>query len=473
MRHNGYKVVSLLVCCWLLIACGGGGGETTPNNNVLNQSLTTKECPLGEINTNGVCRSAANVCTADAEKVWVRGFLDDAYLWYAQIKEVDSKKYSTPKNYFDALLVKEKDRFSYAISKEEADSFFESGLQLSFGVFWAYDENNFLRVRFVEPNSAAAQAGLARGDYVLSINNQSVDTLSDAQISELLTAKVSSQMTLQLLDASTTQNKQITLTAQNLVTSAVPYYTVLVNSQNSQDKVGYLLFNEHIATATADLLEAVDYFKAQNITDLVLDVRFNSGGYAYIANELAAMIGGQKTAGKLFGRYIFNQKYGIDDEYFAQQSYPSGRFLPYLNLSRLFVLTSKQTCSASEGIINSLSPFMRVIRIGEETCGKPYGMEREYNCDSAYFAITYKTQNAISQSIPETGYTPTCLAYESLDAPLGSPQEGLLANALYYRDTGYCFVNSSVQSSKVLNKAYIRPLAKPQWQNNMILRDDK
>ncbi|HQV23335.1 MAG TPA: hypothetical protein PLJ88_09635, partial [Agitococcus sp.] len=102
MRHNGYKVVSLLVCCWLLIACGGGGGETTPNNNVLNQSLTTKECPLGEINTNGVCRSAANVCTADAEKVWVRGFLDDAYLWYAQIKEVDSKKYSTPKNYFDA-----------------------------------------------------------------------------------------------------------------------------------------------------------------------------------------------------------------------------------------------------------------------------------------------------------------------------------------------------------------------------------
>ncbi len=473
MRRYGYKVVSLIVCSWLLVACGGGGGETTPNSNVPNQSLATKDCALGEINSNGVCRSAANVCNADTEKIWVRGYLDDVYLWYAQIKEVDSKKYSTPKNYFDALLVKEKDRFSYAISKAEADSFFESGLQLSFGVFWAYDQNNYLRVRFVEPNSVAAQAGLVRGDYVISINNQSIDTLTDAQIAELLSTKVSNQITLQLLDVSTTHHKQINLTAQDLVTSAVPYYTVLINATNSQDKVGYLLFNDHIATATADLLQAVDYFKSQNITDLVLDLRFNSGGYAYIANELAAMIGGQKTAGKLFGRYIYNQKYGIEDEYFTQQSYPSGRLLPYLNLSQLFVLTSKQTCSASEAIINSLSPFMRVIRIGEDTCGKPYGMEREYNCDSAYFAISYKTQNAVGQSIPETGYTPTCLAYESLDAALGNPQEGLLANALYYHDTGYCFINSSVQSSKMLNKAYIRPLVKPQWQSNMILRDDK
>ncbi|HNE91091.1 MAG TPA: S41 family peptidase, partial [Agitococcus sp.] len=205
----------------------------------------------------------------------------------------------------------------------------------------------------------------------------------------------------------------------------------------------------------------------------VLDLRFNSGGYMYVANELAAMIGGKKTANKLFQRYVFNKKNPSEYEYFDTKSYPSNQTLPYLNLNRLFVLTTKETCSASETIINALSPFMQVIRIGETTCGKPYGMSGTNNCDTVYFAINFKGENAFGQSVPTTGFTPTCLAYETLSDALGNPQEGLLANALYYRENNTCFVNNSLQSVKMANSTLIRPLVKPQWQRNMIILGDK
>lgn len=482
--YASIKGLCIFIMFSLLAACGGGGGDTEPQqttnqlqqstNNPSNTATTPNiSCRLGQINMNGVCRSAENVCTADAEKIWVRGYLDDFYLWYDEIPERKVTDYATPGNYFDALLVKDKDRFSYTMSKEEAEGFFESGLQLSYGILWAYDQDNYLRVRFVEPNSAAAQAGVMRGDYVASLNNQEINTLSFEQIEQLLKPQPLVQLSIKFLDVGKGYYKTVVLTGQNLVTSPVPYYHVLTNNNNVQDKVGYLLFNDHIATATDKLLEAVSYFKQQQISDLVLDLRFNSGGYVYVANELAAMIGGNKTAGKLFKHYVYNKKYSTDYEYFETKSYPSNQTLPYLNLKRLFVLTTKETCSASETIINALSPFMQVIRIGETTCGKPYGMSGTNNCDTVYFAINFKGENAFGQSVPTTGFTPTCLAYETLSDALGNPQEGLLANALYYRENNTCFVNNSLQSVKMANSTLIRPLVKPQWQRNMIILGDK
>ncbi|HNH45155.1 MAG TPA: S41 family peptidase, partial [Agitococcus sp.] len=354
-----HKIAIVAFSVGMLTACGGGGNDTPPQlTNTSNNTFIEIKCAFGEVNVSGVCRSAENICTAEAEKSWVRGYLDGFYLWYDEIPERKATDYATPRNYFDALLVKDKDRFSYTMSEEEADGFFESGLQLSYGVLWGYETDNTLRVRFVEPNSKAAQAGVIRGDYVISINNQMIDTLTYQQVNELLTPKNAVPVNVKLMANYSGIIKDVTLQGENIVTSPVPYYSVLP-AQSNQDKVGYLLFNDHIATASDKLIEAVSYFKQQQITDLVLDLRFNSGGYIYIANELAAMIGGKKTANKLFQRYVFNKKNPSEYEYFDTKSYPSNQTLPYLNLNRLFVLTTKETCSASETIINALSPFMQ------------------------------------------------------------------------------------------------------------------
>ena len=93
---------------------------------------------MGQLKTNGVCQSAANVCSIEAEKTWVRGHLDNIYLWYDEIKDVSPQNYLAASHYFDDLLVKNKDKFSYTMDKAESEQFFQSGLQLSHGKCWLH-----------------------------------------------------------------------------------------------------------------------------------------------------------------------------------------------------------------------------------------------------------------------------------------------------------------------------------------------
>ena len=153
--------------------------------------------------------------------------------------------------------------------------------------------------------------------------------------------------------------KQVQLTADEIVSSPVPLTSILtVNSK----KVGYLVFNEHIATATTPLITAVKQFQNAKIDDFVLDLRYNSGGFLYVADELASMLGGSATFNRLFTYLEFNDKHPEKDEpyFFERTSYENGSVLPLLSLKRVFVLTSNMTCSASEAIINALSPFVEV-----------------------------------------------------------------------------------------------------------------
>src|SRR5690606_32914300 len=132
--------------------------------------------------------------------------------------------------------------------------------------------------------------------------------------------------------------------------------------------VGYILFNDHIATAEAGLVDAIETLSAANVQDLVLDLRYNGGGYLAIASQLAYMIAGSaRTAGQVFENTLWNDKHPSTNPVTGQPlapmpfidetiglSVPEGTPLPTLNLSRVFVLTSEGTCSASESIMNGL-----------------------------------------------------------------------------------------------------------------------
>src|SRR5205823_3270226 len=108
------------------------------------------------------------------------------------------------------------------------------------------------------------------------------------------------------------------------------------------------------------------------------------------------------------------------------------------NLSRVFVITGSGTCSASESIINGLTPYLQVIRIGGTTCGKPYGFVQTNNCGKAYFAIQFQGVNSQGFGDYASGFAPTCSAVDDVDHALGDPAEGRLSVALGYRSTGAC-----------------------------------
>ncbi len=456
-----YSAVLLTVLA--LVSCGGGdSGSSKTNsscssNNPLCAAVNNGNTSNGNT-TIGNPDQLANVCTASGEKAWVRAHLNDVYLWYKEIVEVPVSNYTSPQAYFDALLVKAKDRFSFTGSTEEINNYFDAGAEIGFG-YELVNQNGSLRVTYVQPNSPAAAQNMQRGTRIIGINGAAIETLSrDTQIAALYPDKAGVKTMLQVKDNGAQNTRTI-----ELISSSITSYPVLQNSiitTTTNRKLGYLVFTDHIATAETPLINTMQQFKQSGIDDLVIDLRYNGGGYLYIAREVASMIAGSKAQGRVFEQLQFNDKHPEKtaqsrDLYTTRAR--NGQTLPQLNLSRVFVLTSSRTCSASESIINGLSPFVQVITIGGTTCGKPYGFIQADNCGTAYFAIEFSGVNDSGEGGYVNGFAPTCASADDLENPLGSSNERMLANAINYAQTGTCGASGialpPAQNNPVLSNA--------------------
>jgi hypothetical protein len=234
--------------------------------------------------------------------------------------------------------------------------------------------------------------------------------------------------------------------------------------------VGYLIFNNHLAQAETELVAAVTTLKSAGVTDLVLDMRYNGGGYLDIASELAYMIADTNmTAGQTFELVQFNSKHPSTDPVTGNPLTPTafhettqgfsvtqGQPLPSLGLQRVFVLTTSGTCSASEAVINSLQGVgVQVIQVGATTCGKPYGFYPADNCGTTYFSIQFRGVNARDFGDYTDGFTPSptmtassgtsatlpgCGVNDDFTHALGDQNESLLFVALSYRTNSSCSV---------------------------------
>ena len=363
------------------------------------------------------------------------------------------------------------------------------------------------RQAYTEPNSPATAAGvnLARGfevqfvDGVDAVNDNSQNGIATINAG-LFPATSGETHTFTVRDLSgfwhtvTMQSANVTLTpVQNVGTITT-----------TSGPVGYMLFNDHIATAESALINAINTLRAANITDLVLDIRYNGGGFLDIAGELAFMIAGTgPTAGRTFEQIVFNRKHPITDPVTGQALAPipfhtttqgfsvsSGQPLPALNLPRVFVLTGPGSCSASESIINSLRGVgVQVIQVGSTTCGKPYGFYPQDNCGTTYFSIEFKGVNAMGFGDYTNGFSPSntagvagtpvpgCSVADDFAHALGDPSEGRLAAALGYRMSPSCpapsgfalpSLKSSVRSAVVSEAGDL--MTKSPWRENRMLR---
>ena len=178
-----------------------------------------------------------------------------------------------------------------------------------------------------------------------------------------------------------------------------------------------------------------------------MDLRYNGGGYVYIANHLASLIGGSKTEGKIFEKQLFNQKYSSYNDTVYFENRPSNA----LNLNRIFILTTKSSCSASELVINALRASVTgidVVQIGDATCGKPYAMIGGAYCDKYILPVQMKSVNADDTGDYVDGIAPKCQVDDDFFHDYVDPHEALFAEALYYMKYNNC------QKSRTL---YARP----------------
>lgn len=427
---------TILILSLIILLAGCGGGGSSPSSS-----------PQQE-----------------AEKAWVRSYLDDVYLWYNEIVDVSAGNYPLPADYFKALLVKSRDRYSFTAPRAEVESVMKEGVDVGYGVKWGWAGGSHLFAFYVDPNAPAALY-FSRGAELIAVNGTTIASLSsNALNSALFPSQSGASVNLTIRMPNTSTTKIVTLTSAQFSIATIEQPQILTVS--GVGKVGYLLFNEHLRTSEQPLINAMAYFKQQGVNELVLDMRYNSGGYLIIAEEVASMIGGAPVQGKVFDRLIFNAKHQSNTNdpnntaLFTNQD-SSGNTIPQLGLPRLFVLTGASTCSASEAIINGLLPHINVTRIGWTTCGKPYGFRQTNYGANAYFAIEAEGVNANGTDDYKSGFAPTCQVSDDIRYPLGNTSEARLSAALYFMQYGSCPTAASIPLPK-LRSAETESYGEPQ-----------
>ena len=474
------SAASLLVAAALLTACGGGGsdagtapfgneGSNTGGSGLPASSTLAQQCAVD----NALAPQASRTATLDRERRWVRSYMDEAYLWYREVPVVNTADANfnltnvplSLDNYFEALKTrattpsgKLKDEFSFTVPTAEYEALFSSGIVAGFGAEWILGSPRpprNVRVAYVDAGTPAAAQAVTRGLRVISIDGVSIDdntSAGTATINQGLFSPVNGQRyTFVFADLSGVQ-RTVSMTAAQVTKTPVQNVSTI---NTPSGRVGYMTFNDHIDPAEGQLATAFAQFQSQGISDLVLDLRYNGGGFLYIASEIGYMVAGTtRTAGKTFERLQFSDKRTADAND-PQSNTPfynvaSGRAntgttantpLPTLNLPRVYVLASPGTCSASEAVVNGLRGVgVDVILVGGTTCGKPYGFTAKDNCGISYFPIEFKGVNQLGFGDYADGFAPsaTCTVADDFTKALGDSSEGMLAAALNHRVTGSC-----------------------------------
>ncbi len=514
---------------------GGGGGDGFGNGGGGNNNGDWQQGVfLDAMTFNAMCetpRNGTNPATGNPfpdvqgdtvdENNFLRSYTDDTYLWYDEVTDRDPALYDDPLVYFDLLRTDAqtpsgtpKDQFHFTIDSDEWFQLSQSGVSFGYGITWAFISNvppRKLVIAYTEPNSPATNLPLplARGADILEIDGVDVAFGSDVDAlnAGLFASTAGEQHRFTVLDLGSNTPRDVILTSASITSATVQNTQVL---SMATGEIGYMTFNDHLATAEQALIDAVDQLNAHDsgagIDDLVLDLRYNGGGFLAIASELAYMIAGPgPTAGKVFEDLIFNDKHPVTNPVTGQALSPTpfytttlgapfngtpGQALPTLDLPRVYVLTGGGTCSASEAIINGLrGAGVEVIQIGSTTCGKPYGFYPIDNCGTTYFTIQFKGANEAGFGDYADGFSPAnasgpgedvpgCSVADDFTRQLGDPTEGRLAAALAYRDGGGCPAASGVapgllSTASLLHNAAEPIVPKSPWQMNRIMRPDE
>ena len=480
---------ALAFTAFVLAACGGGGGgggggglpvflppATTPpasggnDDTIVASSTVAGLCAAPRTGTNPETGTAYpdKAGTLADEKRWVRGWIDETYLWYSEVPTtLKAADYATPVAYFSVLKSpaltasgRAKDRFHYVYDTERYRQLSQNGVAPGYGMEFAFVRSSRprdLRIAFTEPGSPAAAAGIARGAKVLEVDGVDVINGTNTTVINrgISPTTVGESHTFKLQEGSAMRT--VTLAAANVTRTPVQNVKTL---ETGSGRVGYLLFNDHITTSEAQLIDAVNQLKTGGIQDLVLDMRYNGGGQLNIASRLAAMVSSSgATSGKTFERLVFNDKNPFRLTA-AQSIIPfygtsrTGAPLPRLGLSQVTVLVGPDTCSASESVVNSLRGVgIAVNLVGGATCGKPYGFLPQDNCGTTYFAIQFQGVNNQGFGDYGDGFAPTCAVADDFDHALGDPAEARLAAALTFRSSGTCPAPGPSKAELALRKA--------------------
>ena len=438
--------------------------------------------------------------TSMHEKMWLRSWTNDTYLWYNEVDDNDPSLYSVA-DYFSQLKTNEltssgalKDNFHFSESTEKYNKRTQSGVTSGYGISWEFVSTSSPRrliVRYTEPNSPAAIAGVSRGfelktidsiDFINATTQSNVDKINAA----LFPSDAGQVFNFVFSDEAGNQVLETNLTSANIELQPVQNVKII---DTEAGKMGYMQFNSFIRAGQDGLIDGFQEFVDQGITELVIDLRYNGGGLLAMASQVAYMVAGSaQTNNQTFETLQFNDKYPNVDPITGNTIKPTpfysreidwtinqftNKNLPSVDLTRVFILATDNTCSASEAVINGLRGVdVEVVLIGDTTCGKPFGFYATDNCSTTYFTIQFQGVNAKDFGEYSNGFSPVsspifedqlpgCTISDDFAQVLGNENESLLAAAIGYAETGICPLENNFVSKKARVKSSGIAIKKP------------
>ncbi|MDO4636664.1 MAG: S41 family peptidase [Lautropia sp.] len=485
--------ISALLATGLTACGGGGGGHREPLGEGASGQFAQQCAPDNKLARDNAGRLLKDYRegTRLTELSFVHAYLQENYLWYDEVpmlspdlpayRQVGYQEGMT--NWFKAQLSSKlnpdglrRDRFSFAMPTAEWTAQSRTGAPSTYGMdigILRQEVPRDLRVVLVMPDTPAARQRVSRGDRLLSVVTPAGKRIDVVNTQDPADLDVLMQILFQARDGEEAQfefdpaaedgeqRRTVALSAGQY--QAPPVQAAHVLSTATGGKVGYLMFNGFNLATEAQLIKAVTDMKAQNVSDVVVDLRYNGGGYLYQSAELAYMLSDSTLSrGKVFERLKYNDKRKKEESQLPFIAVASGnegtetkanQALPSLGLRRVYVLTGINTCSASESLINGLRGIdVEVIQVGSTTCGKPYGFTAHDNCGMSYFPIEFNGVNDKGAGGFDAGFSPTCFVADDLQHQLGSAQEALLATALFHREHGRCPVAGEAQIKRAVDQ---------------------
>lgn len=404
------KSLISLVCISALASCGGDSNNQEPID------------------------SGFATCSVPDQNAVFFDFLQNTYLWYDELPaSINPEAYGSVTEMLNDVRF-EDDRFSGFQARQAFDDFFENATFVGFGFSSDQASNpDAYIVRYVFDDSAAQQAGLSRGDKLTNINGFSVPEISAQQLSsEDVFGPNEEGFTIDVTFIKPNGIVVETQMSKIAVTTNTVFATQVFSSNVGQ--VGYLSFqNGFIEPSNEELDASFTELANEEVSELIIDLRYNGGGRLSVAGNLASYIAGSPAVGDIFTTLEYNDK---NTNRNSSVSFTDK--INALDLTRVVVLTTSNTCSASELIINGLAPHMEVVTIGSSTCGKPVGQNPDEYCDVVLSAINFRTVNSLGQGDYFDGLTPTCPIEDKIVADWGSLDDPIFAEGLSYLNTGSC-----------------------------------
>ncbi len=377
-------------------------------------------------------------------------YLKEWYLWYEHLPVINPADYESLDKLIAAVKYREGDklidRFSYAVKKTEHDDYY-AGKRYGMGMSTMRDEENNVYISLVYPGSPAGVAGLKRGQKVLSLNGVTVEELDEnGEYNKEHRGEAGFEEKTDWNNVYNAENKgeavvfkvleegeeiETTVVLDDYIGLSVLAYKIL---EHDGVKTGYIHFKSFITSSEDELNEVFAAFKEAEVEQLVIDLRYNGGGLVRIAKQLVNLVAGDKVKGDNIIKLIYNNKHPEQNTSYKGETLKNS----LSGIGKVAFIVSSGTASASEMVINSLTPYTDVVLIGKTTYGKPVGMNSKDICDQTIVPITFKYANSQDYGDFFLGMEPDCDAGDDFKHDFGDEREEALSVALTRLSSGKC-----------------------------------